>query len=397
MERRPLKLLHIIPSASPAYGGPIEGLIRQNETTRDVVQRELVTLDRPGDPWISTCPITVHPLGARRPKRGWGSHYGYAPDLIPWLRENLDRYDAVIVHGLWNYASFAASRVLPRANKPYFAFSHGMLDPWFKKQYPLKHLAKQMFWTVADGPLLSGAKAVFFTTEEEKRLAHGQFSGHGYNPVVVGYGTARAPAATGAQRKAFRQLVPEIADKRYLLFLSRIHPKKGCDLLIQAFAETGMLDPDLHLVIAGPDEIGIVETLKAHAQAAGISNRIHWPGLLKGEAKWGAFHNCEAFVLPSHQENFGIAVAEALGCGRPVLITDKVNIWREVADANAGLVEADDRDGVTRLLQLWSALSREEKVGMGEAAARVFAAKFDVTVTGPDLIKTVREMASSDH
>lgn len=358
------------------------------------MQRELVTLDRANDPWIATCPIKVHPLGTRRPERGWGSHYGYAPDLIPWLRENLDHYDAVMVHGLWNYASFAASRVLPRADKPYFAFSHGMLDPWFKQQYPLKHLAKQAFWTVADGPLLSGAKAVFFTTEEEKHLAHGQFFGHRYNPVVVGYGTARAPAPTDAQREAFCRLVPEIAGRRYLLFLSRIHPKKGCDLLIKAFAETAELDPDLHLVIAGPDEIGIVETLKGHAQAAGISDRIHWPGLLKGEAKWGAFHHCEAFVLPSHQENFGIAVAEALGCGRPALITDKVNIWREVADAEAGLVETDDEVGVTRLLQRWAALTHEEKGAMGKAASHVFTQKFDVVRTGPALIETIRGMLS---
>ncbi|ADG09019.1 glycosyl transferase [Caulobacter segnis] len=386
-----MRLLHVIPSSSPAYGGPIEGLIRQNETTLGMVERELVTLDRPEDPWVGGCPMTVHPMGKRRPTKGWPAHYGYTPDLIPWLRENLTRYDAAVVHGLWNYASFAASRVLPHSSLPYFVFSHGMLDPWFKARYPLKHLAKQAFWTVADGPLLSGAQAVFFTTEEEKLLAHNQFFGHRYRPKVVGYGTARTPIATPLQKQAFEALTPGLAGQRYLLFLSRIHPKKGCDLLIRAFAETAHLDPTLHLVIAGPDEIGIVNDLKAQAAAAGIADRIHWPGLLKGDAKWGAFHHCEAFVLPSHQENFGIAVAEALACGRPVLITDKVNIWREVSNANAGLVETDDQAGTTRLLQRWAELTPEEKNVMASSSSRLFFEKFDVSRTGPALIELIRE------
>jgi glycosyltransferase involved in cell wall biosynthesis len=141
-----------------------------------------------------------------------------------------------------------------------------------------------------------------------------------------------------------------------LLFLSRIHEKKGCDLLLQAFATTYAHDPQWHLVMAGPDDDGSMARLQAMADKLGIAGRVSWPGMLSGAAKWGAYRTAEAFCLPSHQENFGLVVAEALACGCPVLITEQVNIWREVVDGGAGLAGADTVVGVTGLLSRWLAL-----------------------------------------
>ena len=142
------------------------------------------------------------------------------------------------------------------------------------------------------------------------------------------------------------------AGRSYLLFLSRIHPKKGCDLLLQAFAKIAPAHPKLHLIMAGPDAVGMRKHLQTIVDQAGLTDRVHWPGMLKGDAKWGAFAVSEAFVLPSHQENFGIAVAEALACGRPVLISDQVNIAPEIEADGCGIVEPDTLEGTSAF---WSA------------------------------------------
>ena len=100
--------------------------------------------------------------------------------------------------------------------------------------------------------------------------------------------------------------------------------------------------------MAGPDEGGLRPVLETQAQRLRIDGRVHWTGMLEGDLKWGAFHAADAFVLPSHQENFGVAVAEALACGLPVLISDKVNIWPDIAQDEAGIVNPDTAEGTYR-------------------------------------------------
>lgn len=164
----------------------------------------------------------------------------------------------------------------------------------------------------------------------------------------------------------------------FFLFLSRLHQKKGCDLLVEAFAALAAQYVDYDLVVAGPDQVGIRNSLAARATDLGIAHRIHWPGMLQGDAKWGAFRAAYAFILPSHQENFGIVVAEALGCGTPVLITNKVNIWREVEQSGSGLVESDDLAGVKRLMSRFLALSNVQRQQMRDAARACFENRYDV-------------------
>jgi glycosyltransferase involved in cell wall biosynthesis len=178
-----------------------------------------------------------------------------------------------------------------------------------------------------------------------------------------------------------------LAGRRFVLFLSRIHPKKGCDLLIRAFAKVASKDPTLDLVMAGPDASGWGKNLTNIAAELGIKDRIHWPGMLKGDLKWGAFRGAEAFILPSHQENFGIVIAEAMACGKPVLTTRRVNTWREVQDCGAGLVENDDLDGIIRLLERFLGLSDEAKQIMGQSARKGFVEKFDIRTMAPQLIQ----------
>jgi len=191
-----------------------------------------------------------------------------------------------------------AWRALRHKNTPYYIFAHGMMDPWFREKYPLKHFLKQVFWWTAEGRVLRDAVGVLFTCEEERVRASHVFRGHPYKEQVVLFGTSDPQGDPNKEKAAFVSAFPALRDKRYLLYLSRIHPKKGCDLLIRAFAEcSAQLPINLDLVVAGPDQVGWIPELQALARKLEIADRIHWPGMLTGELKWGAFRSAEALEV----------------------------------------------------------------------------------------------------
>jgi glycosyltransferase involved in cell wall biosynthesis len=390
-------ILHVIATVNPEYGGPLEGIFTSAPVLRaHGCDREILSLDLPSDPWVKSCPVPVYPMGNSDPtyialkRRIPWMRYGYSPAFAPWLRANAMRYDAIIVNGLWNFSSFAAWQVLAGTDTRFFVYPHGMLDPYFNKAYPIKAAAKQLLWWFSEGHLVNKATGVMFVSEEERRLARRSFWPFKGKEQVVPYGIIDALGDPDAQIKAFRAAFPAIADRRFLLYLSRIHPKKGCDLLVEAFASVASKDPELDLVIAGPDSVGWARTLQKTAEKRGVGHRIHWPGMLKGDLKWGAFRAAEAFVLPSHQENFGIVVAEALSSGRPVLTTDKVATWREVEAFNAGLIETDDLAGITRLLERFMDLPPVERGEMSRRARKAYVEKFDIAAMAPRLIEILR-------
>jgi glycosyltransferase involved in cell wall biosynthesis len=383
----------------PAYGGPPHGIRASIRAMAALgVENEVVCCDAPGADWIGRDAFPLHALGPGR----FG--FSYTPRLGPWLRKNVGRFDAVVVHGMWQWPGICAVRAVGSARKfdngedpppatrhpLLFVMPHGMLDPWFQRDRSrrVKAVRNWFYWWMVERRVVNGAAGVLFTCEEELRLARTTFGG--YRPkreVNVGYGIEMPPEAAERMREAFLEKVPGVGERKYFLFLGRIDPKKGVDMLVEAVLSQGsgglcLSEPNrcvcenhsgpdkqdpprkaqkdvlsgwrdarptgVDLVIAGPgwdSEYGrrIRESIDGEA-------RIHAVGMLEGDAKWGAIYGCEAFILPSHQENFGIAVVEALGCGRPVLISEKVNIWREIAEDGAGLVEEDSVEGTARLL-----------------------------------------------
>ncbi len=253
-----------------------------------------------------------------------------------------------------------------------------MLDPWFQKTYPLKYLKKYAYWLIAQYAVLRDAHRVLFTTEIEAELAPTSFRPNRWSSAVVPLGTMRPGGDPEKQREAFLARYPAAQGRRLLLFLGRIHVKKGCDLLIEAFASVAAGCPDLDLVIAGPDQTGMQSSLVDAARRLGVADRVHWPGMLEGDLKWGAFHASEAFILPSHQENFGIAIAEAIACRKPVLISNKINIWHYVTEDRVGFVEDDTVDGTRRLLQDWLRLDQMERQAMVDRTDACFEKRFSV-------------------
>jgi glycosyltransferase involved in cell wall biosynthesis len=376
-EKAVLRVLHVIESADPRRGGPIEGVRQLSDVGRRWGQvTDAVTFDRPDAPFLKDNPFTAIALGPVHHK------YGYTPRLVPWLRSNAKNYDIVIVNGLWQYNGLAVWRAVPDTGVPYIAFPHGMLDPWFRRAHPLKRLKKLVYWALVERAMLRDARAVCFTCQEELELAQHTFPAYRARNVVTGYGTAGPRGDPDACVAAFFAEFPRLADRRIVLYLGRVHEKKGCDLAIQAFAAIAGRDPSLEFVIAGPADAALKRRLVQLAEREGIADRITWAGMLTGGRKWGALYAAQVFVLPSHQENFGIAVAEALGCGTPVAISNKVNIWREIAASGAGWVEDDTEDGARATLESWLALDAAGQQAARVRARRCFEQHFDIAAVG---------------
>jgi len=397
-----VKLLYVIPSVNPAGGGPIEGIKQMGSViVRNGHHVEVASLDAPDAPYLKDFPFPVHPLGPGV------ATYAYSKLLVPWLRQNVANFDVVIVNGVWQYNGRAVWRVLHGAHTPYVVFTHGMLDPWFQKAYPLKHLKKMLYWPWGTYRLLRDARAVLFTCEEERILARQSFRPYRAHEIVVKYGTAGPKGDPQSQLEAFYQRYPQLRGKRLAIFLGRLHEKKGCDLLIQAFAKVLATDsasvpasapasgPAWHLVICGPDQVGWQPKLNALAQQLNVADRITWTGMLSGDLKWGALRASEIFVLPSHQENFGIVVAEALACALPALISNKVNIWREVQSDNAGIVASDDLAGACALLQSWLDLSPQQRSEMRQSALHCFQQRFEIQEAAKFLIATLAGLSGT--
>jgi glycosyltransferase involved in cell wall biosynthesis len=370
---------------------------------------EVLTLDDPTAPFLREVDFKVHALGPV------STRYGYNSRLIPWLRAERHRFDGVVLHGLWQYLGWAV-RWAVYPDKPYLVFTHGMLDPYFKHAFRLKHLKKVPYWLLNEYWVLNNATRVLFTSEYEASHATESFWPSHWNASVVPYGAGAPQGDPRALREAFLDRLPALRSRdggarRFILFLGRIHAKKGCDLLLEAFAQIADKVADLDLVFAGPDRVampgmknqsapgsggtGLKSRLINQAAARGIGHRVHWAGMLYGDEKWGAFYACEAFALPSHQENFGIAVAEALACGKPVLISDKVNIWQEIARDGAALANPDTVAGTLRTLEEWIALSPEQKVTMGANAVDCFRRRYDMQANASGIIDILSQIVSA--
>jgi glycosyltransferase involved in cell wall biosynthesis len=366
-----MRLLHVIASIDPRGGGPLEVVRLTSQALAEAGHAaEIVTLDAPDAAAVAALPARVHALGPSRGRYAWNA------SLRPWLVDHLPRFDAALVHGLWQYCGAATRRAAARTATPYFVFAHGMLDPWFNRAYPLKHAKKLVYWRCMETGVLRDAAAVLYTCEEERRLATNAFRPYRAREAIVPLGTAVPAFDFAAARARFLGAYPALADRRLLLFLGRLNPKKGCDLLIEAYARVARDHPEHALVFAGPDEVGWRADLERLAAAAGLASRIAWTGMLAGELKWGALHASEALVLPSHQENFGFVVAEALACGTPALLSTQVNIWREVTADGAGFADADTVDGTERTLRRWLAAGPGDRARMAVAARGCFTRRF---------------------
>ncbi len=365
-----MRVLHVISNLDPRAGGTTAavGAIAEAQQAAGldvaVVSTSLsdfqsVTTDRLRSVGVDV--TIVEPHGRVRAAR----------ILRPILHDLIAQADVVHIHAVWEEIQHQAAAVARRLRKPYIFTPHGMLDPWSMAQSRLKKL---LYFELRLRRDLNLASAVHFTDEIERD--HARRLNLKSSPIVEGLIIDLSdfqPAPAPGQFRA--RFAAQLGDRPIVLFMSRIHPKKGLDLLIPAFASIANATNAM-LVIGGPQADGYQAVVEQMSRDYGIHDRVIFPGMLNGTARATALVDADLFVLPSYQENFGVVVIEALAVGTPVIISDQVAIHRKITDSQSGEVVRTNVESLTAALLKWTN-DPELRRAASQNAIRFVAEKFD--------------------
>jgi glycosyltransferase involved in cell wall biosynthesis len=365
-----MKVLHVIPAVAPRYGGPSQAVLG---TTRAVAEQGVEVLIATTDADGATR-LPVH-LGVQLKyqdvpaiffRRQFSESFKYSRPLARWLDAHVTEYDVVHIHAVFSHACLAAASACQKHSIPYIVRPLGSLDPWSLRQ---KSFKKQAMWRLGGQKMLRQAAAVQYTTRAEQRLAEAPLGLS--RGVVIPLGVNQQAYATRANVAGFRAHHSGLEEHPYVVVLGRLHPKKGLELLIDAFAQAA---PDnWRLVVAGDGDPTYASELKRLADQR-TPGRVLFTGWVEGEDKVAALQGAALLALPSHQENFGLVVIEALACGVPVLVSPHVNLADDVQAVGAGWVVPLQPAALAQGLA--EALSRPEERERRGAAGRELAAQF---------------------
>lgn len=358
-----MKVLHVLPSLSYKLGGPTQVALNIVRGLRDVgIDAEIATTnDDEADlldvligqrTYYEEVPVWFFPRLARLK--------AFIPSvgLTRWMVSHLGEYDIVHSHYLFCYAPTMAGRLAQRHKIPYVVSTIGQLSPWALQQSQRK---KQIYSRLIERPTLNRAAAIHCTTSTEADDAH-RF-GVITPTLVLPLGVNAAPIIANAARQLRdRYYLPP--DCKIVLFLSRLHEKKRPDFLLRAFAQLNPESHNYHLLLAGSGDRGYCDHLKALTHTLGISDSVTLTGFVSGVAKDILLQGSDVFALPSYSENFGIAVAEALAAGLPVVITPDIQISPAIQKAAAGLiVPGQSSDWVSALSKMLTSSELRQKMG----------------------------------
>ena len=332
-----MKILHVIANLAPRYGGPSKACWEMARAVAQLGHQVSIYTTNQDGPGILPVP-TDRPLWREgvevryfpiQPPRFWGASW----PLARALRQEIKGVDLVHVHSLYLFHDLLAGYYCRIFGVPYLIQPHGTLDPFIHRRHRWRK--RFMEWGFQNRTLRE-ASAILFTTAEERELAAPFI--FGTPGVVVPLGMDLDEFAGMPEPGSFRRRHPEIGDKPIILFFGRINFKKGLDILAKAFGAVARRRQDVHLVIAGPDNEGWGARVRTWLAEEGVLGRTIFTGMLLGPDKLAVLRDASLFVLPSYSENFGLAVIEAMAAGLPVIISDQVNIWREVETGRAGRV-----------------------------------------------------------
>ena len=337
-----MTVLHVVPSLSLKHGGPsvavpamADALIRRGidvtiattdddgPTNRLAVLRGQTLEDEHGVRYIYFRKNT--------------EFYKFSFHLMHWLFNHVGDFDLVHIHALFSHSSIAAGMIANYRGIPYVVRPLGVLNKWGmeNRRRSLKRLSLRHI----ELPMLRRAAGIHYTSSAERREASAAHPDIGLLPSVVIPLPIETKLDEDSSRLArFHQRFTEVGDRPIVLFLSRIDPKKGIELLLSALMEIVKSVPDVLLVLAGAGDERYLAALRAKIEAKGLFNNVLWAGFLEGKEKAAAFRAATVYVLPSYSENFGIAAAEALAAGAPSILSDQVAISDDVASADAGIV-----------------------------------------------------------
>jgi len=307
--------------------------------------------------------------------------------LSRWLATHVEEYDVLHIHALFSFTATAGAFWAARRSVPYLVRPLGVLNAWgIRNRRPLM---KQLSLRAIERRILMNAAVAHFTSEQEKCEA--ELVAPGIRSVVIPNPVAGVGADEKQSPELFLALHPDLAGRRVILFLSRLDPKKGLDLLLNGYARTRAAIPNAALVIAGNGEDSFLARLRDQAQQLGLQRDVVWAGFLHGEEKRAVFAAADIFVLPSYSENFGIAVVEAMANGLPVIVSDQVGIHREITRAGAGLVvRCDATDVQQALIRILNRESLQKRLSRN---ARRLAAEFSPEAVTARLLQVYTRLA----
>jgi glycosyltransferase involved in cell wall biosynthesis len=388
-----LKVLHVIPAVAQRYGGPSQVVFEMCRALQRQGADVLIATtdaDGPGSLPVETRkPVEYQGAQTIFFQRQWSQSFGYSLPLARWLNDNVRGFDVVHIHAIFSHPCLAAARACRKRGVPYIVRPLGSLDPWSMKQ---KTFRKRLMWHMAAGRMLQRAAAVHYTAREEQRLAERSLGlGKGF---VIPLGIETENLNDAATAGVFRRRHQLLGDSPYVLALSRIHPKKNIELLLEAFLSlAGQAEfQRWRLVIAGDGEAGYKESLRSLAKGKGGAEKVLFPGWLDGPEKASAFQDAALFALPSRQENFGLAVIEALACGVPALVSEHVNLAPEIAGFSLGWVTSLEPDSFSATLAK-TLRNQEERKRRGEAGRNFVARQFSWAKLAVDLTDLYHSVA----
>ena len=379
-----MKILHVISSLNPEEGGPVENVKQYCANYKLYnIEGEILCSDGPKDKWIKDKKLPkIYALGPVHFK------YSFNLKLYQWLKLNIKNYDCVIINGIWQFHSIAARNICKKENIPFFLFTHGMLDPYFNKDI-IKYIKKYIYWYLFENKVLRDAKRVIFTTEVEKKLAKKSFHPYKCKGISIGYGIKGIPKEIGSGSKNFLKKY-NLKKNKYLLYFGRFHKKKGIDLLIKSFSNVLKYNNKLILVLAGPKNYFYENKLSKIINQNKIEKNVIVTGALYGSLKWQAIKNCFVLCLTSHSENFGIVIAEALSCSKPVFITKKVNIYKPIIKYKSGFVCEDNLKSINNKLKNIINLSKIEYNFHQVQAKKCFDENFQIKKPVLNLLEIIK-------
>ncbi len=371
-----MHVLHVIPSVAPRYGGPSQAIFAMCRALQELgVEPLIATTDADGD---GRLPVALGRLLSYNEVpsvffcRQWSEAFKYSHPLARWVHRHIKAYDVVHIHAVFSHACLAAAKACNRYGVPYVVRPLGTLDPWSLRQ---KHLRKRLLWHVGGRAMLQKAAAVHYTTIEEQRLAEESLGLKRGVAIPLGVDAKLLETPPGAG--SFRCRYPSLGRDPYILVLCRLHPKKGLELFLEVFLEITRREEfrPWRLVVAGTGEVGYVASLKRLVQVKGGADRVLFPGWLAGDEKVSALREGALLALPSHQENFGLSLVEAMACGMPVLLSPQVNLAEEIQAVEAGWVVPLERRA---LLEVLAKALREdhERVQRGQAGRELVRRRF---------------------
>lgn len=317
--------------------------------------------------------------------------YVRSPACAAALKRRAREFDLVHIHGIYLYPTAAASRICHREGVPYVISPHGMLDPYAINVR--NRWRKRLYLALVERENLKHAAALHFTTAEEQRLAATLRIPFRSFVVPLGLDITEFNGMD-AQSDACRQKDGACGDT--VLFLSRIDPKKGLDLLIPAFAVVAAARPETRLIIAGPDNTGYLRKVQQLVSKHRLQDRVTYPGMLLGDKKLSALRRAAVLVLPSYSENLGIVLLEAMACGKPVVITNRVNIFREVVDSGSGLATDCDPEAIAEAI-LFVLDNPERAREMGQRGRRLVETTFTWPSAAQRMLEVYSQLANPLH